>query len=130
MRTIYASQIEQAVCDAMLQAHFRMDAAIGAAVTQAAKKEHTELARSILGQILDNYAIAAREQIPICQDSGMTLIYAQVGQQVQINGDFEESIQAGVRRAHQEGYLRASVVKDPLFHRDNTGERLMKSGIR
>lgn len=120
MRTIYASQIEQAVFDTMLQAHFRMDTAIDCAVKQAALAENTELARSVLGQILENYDIAAREQIPICQDSGMTLIYAEVGQQVYIEGDFEPAVNEGVRRAHKEGFLRASVVKDPIFHRDNT----------
>lgn len=122
MRTLTAPQIEQAVRDALFQAHFQMDSAIDCAVKGRALEEKTDLARSVLNQISENYAIAAAERIPICQDSGMTLIYAQVGQQVYIQGDFETAIQAGVRRAHQEGYLRASVVKDPLFHRDNTGD--------
>lgn len=122
MRTIEAVQIENAVRDAMMIAHFRMDPAIDCAVKSALETERTELARSVLGQISENYAIAAAEQIPICQDSGMTLIYAEVGQQVMIQGPFEQAVQAGVRRAHKEGYLRASVVKDPLFHRANTGD--------
>ena len=120
MRTINASQIEQAVCEAMLKAHFQIDKAIECAVNKAQLREKTELARSVLEQISENYVIAVREKLPICQDSGMTLVYAEVGQQIFIEGDFEEAVNAGVRRAHKEGYLRASVVKDPIFHRENT----------
>ena len=122
MRIINANQIEQAVCEAMLQAHFHIDASIDCAVKRAMQKEKVTLAQNVLNQISENYAIAAREEIPICQDSGMTLIYARIGQQVYIEGDFETAINAGVRRAHKEGYLRASVVKDPLFRRENTGD--------
>ena len=120
MRVISNDQIEQAVYEAMFKTHFRIDHSIDCAVREAALKEKTDLARMVLGQITENYAIAAQEEIPICQDSGMTLVYAEVGQQVNIQGDFEEAVNAGVRRAHKEGYLRASIVKDPLFHRGNT----------
>jgi len=120
MKEIYASQIEDAVCQALLDAHFSISSDIESAVCQAAKKEAMAQARVVLQQITDNYVIAREESLPICQDSGMTMIWAEVGQEVHINGDFETAVNKGVRRAHKEGYLRASVVRDPLFDRSNT----------
>jgi len=120
MKEIYASQIEDAVCQALLDAHFSISSDIESAVRQAAKKEAMAQARVVLQQIADNYVIAREESLPICQDSGMTMIWAEVGQEVHINGDFETAVNKGVRRAHKEGYLRASVVRDPLFDRSNT----------
>lgn len=122
MREITATQIEQTVCGLLLTAHFCIDPAIGRAVAAAAERETGELPRAVLGQIAENYRIAAEDRVAICQDTGMTLVYAELGQEVHILGGFEAAVQAGVRRAHAEGYLRASVVRDPLFDRVNTGD--------
>lgn len=122
MQEITATQIEQAVCEVLLTAHFQIDPAISRVVGEAAQKETGALPQNVLSQIAENYQIASEQSIPICQDSGMTLIYAEVGQDVHIAGDFESAIQSGVRRAHKQGYLRTSVVCDPLFNRTNTGD--------
>lgn len=122
MREITASQIEQTICSTLLTAHFSIDPAIAQAVKAAAGQETAGLPRSVLAQISENYQIARQDQLAICQDSGMTLVYAEVGQEVHITGDFEAAVQAGVRRAYKEGYLRPSVVRDPLFDRANTGD--------
>lgn len=122
MKEICASQIEGAVCRTLLSSHFSICCDISQSISMATQVEPLDSSAVILQQILENYTIAAQEQIPICQDSGMTLIYAEVGQDAHITGCFEDAVNAGVRRAHREGYLRASVVRDPLFHRDNTGD--------
>lgn len=84
-----------------------------------AKENEVGLASSILGQIIQNDEIAAQEQIPMCQDTGITIVFVEIGNDVHINGDLNEAIQEGVREGYQDGYLRKSVVMSPL-HRVNT----------
>ena len=79
------------------------------------------MGRNILDQILENAAIAARETMPICQDTGLTVVFAEVGQDVRIvGGGFEDAVNEGVRRGYVDGYLRKSCVAEPLFERKNT----------
>lgn len=122
MKEISAEQIEGAVFEALLSAHFSISPDIEDAVRKAAQREAMPQTRVVLRQIAENYVIAREEALPICQDSGMTMVWAKVGQEVHINGDFEKAVNQGVRRAHQEGYLRASVARDPIFDRSNTGD--------
>lgn len=90
------------------------------AMKQAFETEKSEIGRKILNQLQDNLKIADEEKIPICQDTGMAVIFMEIGQQVFFEGDFlEDAIQEGVRQGYREGYLRKSVVKDPIF-RENT----------
>jgi fumarate hydratase subunit alpha len=89
---------------------------------RAREAEESVLGRQILCQLEENLRIAEEDQIPICQDTGMAVIFMKVGQEVHIDGgNLEEAIQEGVRQGYQEGYLRKSVVKDPIF-RKNTGD--------
>ena len=90
------------------------------ALCRAAASEESELGRKILSQLQENLAIAGEEMIPICQDTGMAVLFIEIGQDVHFTGgDFEEAIQEGVRRGYTDGYLRKSVVGDPLI-RENT----------
>lgn len=87
------------------------------------EEEESEVAKNILGQILENDKIAANENVPICQDTGLAVIFLEVGTEVKINGDIYEAINEGVRRGYKKGYLRNSVVRHPLDRvntKDNT----------
>ncbi len=91
-------------------------------LAEAFKSEQSILGKEVLGQLLDNLRIAGEDMIPICQDTGMAVIFIEVGQEVRFEGGYiEEAIQSGVRQGYAEGYLRASVVADPLL-RANTGD--------
>lgn len=120
MKEISSGQVEKAVYDIVLEANYQISPDIRQAVEKAAAEEETATGRSALGQILENYDIASRDEVAICQDSGMTVIFAQVGQDLHIAGGFVDAVNAGVRKAHTEGCLRASVVAEPLFERKNT----------
>lgn len=94
------------------------------AMRKAYEKESKPLAKQILGQLLENLEIAGTDMIPICQDTGMTVVFLKIGQDVHFEGgSVEEAVNEGVRRGYEEGYLRKSVVGDPLLRvntRDNT----------
>ena len=93
------------------------------ALAQAREREPSALGREVLGQLLENDRIAAQEQLPICQDTGMAFLFVEYGDKVVIeNGSFEEAVQEGVRQAYRDGYLRKSVVSDPVIDRVNTGD--------
>ena len=90
------------------------------ALKKASETEESELGKKILGQLMDNLDIADKEMIPICQDTGMAVIFMEIGQDVHFEGDvLEDAINEGVRLGYTEGYLRKSVVKDPIL-RENT----------
>lgn len=100
---------------------------IGEDITNALKsalnREESPVGKSVLAQIIENDKIAAEEQLPLCQDTGMAVLFAEYGDKVVIeNGSFEEAVQQGVRLAYREGYLRKSVVDDPVFDRINTND--------
>jgi len=78
-------------------------------------------AKDILGKIINNYEIAQRDNVPICQDTGVACVFIEIGQEVHVTGDLNEAINEGVRQGYRDGYLRASVVEDPL-RRKNTGD--------
>ncbi|MDR2657438.1 MAG: fumarate hydratase [Oscillospiraceae bacterium] len=104
----------------ILDAEFNIGDDVRSSLQAALLREPTAPARLALEQILENQRIAANEQTPLCQDTGMIVVFARLGQNVHIDGGFEEAIQSGARAAFHEGYLRASVVADPLFGRINT----------
>lgn len=92
-------------------------------IKEAHAKEESEVGKKILGQIIENDDIAAKEQVPMCQDTGIVVIFVEVGTDVKINGDIYEAINEGVRRGYEKGYLRKSVVRHPLDRvntKDNT----------
>lgn len=90
------------------------------ALKSARENEQSDVGKSVLSQIIENDEIAAAEQIPLCQDTGMAVLFVEYGDKVAVDGDFEQAVQEGVRRAYIDGYLRKSVVDDPVFDRLNT----------
>ena len=121
MREISAQAVADEVKRLFLEASFCIGPDVEAAVSAGIKAEPSPAGRAALEQILENYHIARDERVAICQDTGLAVIFAEVGQDAHIvGGSFEEAVNAGVRAAYDEGYLRKSVVAEPLFARVNT----------
>ncbi|MBR5109782.1 MAG: fumarate hydratase [Clostridia bacterium] len=123
MREIPVSQITAKVKELFLTASYQIGPDVEAAVRAASETEPSPIGRSVLCQLCENYQIARDERVAICQDTGMAVLFIDVGQDVHFTGGgFEDAVQDGVRQAYTEGYLRKSVVDDPLFDRKNTGD--------
>lgn len=121
MRTIQSSLLTQAVAELFIECSYVIGDEVRAAIDEAKASEPSPIGRNTLEQISENYRIAGAERIAICQDTGLSVIFAQVGQDAHIEGlPFEEAIQQGVREAYLQGYLRKSIVSDPVFDRVNT----------
>lgn len=122
MRTIYTDTIIENIKEMCIEANLRLSPDMERAVRQAEKEEDSTIGKQILGQLCENLVIAGEEKIPICQDTGMAIVFVRLGQDVHIDGgNLTDAIQEGVRQGYREGYLRKSVVKDPLL-RENTGD--------
>ncbi len=120
MRTIQVEKVTQAIKEMCIEANHYLAPDMEYAMKRAAEQEESPLGKQILGQLQENLKIAGQDRIPICQDTGMAVVFAEVGQDVHFEGgSLEEAIQEGIRRGYVEGYLRKSVVKDPLI-RENT----------
>lgn len=120
MRTIQISEITDNIKEMCIEANHFLSKDMKQALNEAAETENSPLGKQILGQLQENLQIAGEDMIPICQDTGMAVIFMEIGQEVHFEGgSLEEAINEGVRRGYVEGYLRKSVVKDPLF-RENT----------
>ena len=119
-RTIAAETITAAVKQLFLDCNYDIGGDILAALKNAREQEASPVGRSVLDQIIENDAIAAEERIPLCQDTGMAVLFVEYGDKVCVDGDFEEAVTEGVRQAYRNGYLRKSVVSDPVFDRVNT----------
>ncbi len=120
MREIDISEITKEIKEMCIQANYVLSSDMQTKLQNAVQKEESLLGIKILKQLEENLKIAKSDQIPICQDTGMAVIFIKIGQEVHIiNGDLEEGIQKGVREGYQEGYLRKSVVNDPIL-RENT----------
>ena len=121
MRQISAETIRKKVYDLILQASYHIGDDVCRAVSEAREKEPSPAGRAVLGQLLDNYAIAREENVAICQDTGMCVIFLEIGQDAHVTGgDLNEALNQAVHDAYTEGYLRKSVVRDPLYQRENT----------
>ena len=120
LRTIAAETITAAVKQLFLDCNYDIGGDILAALKNAREQEASPVGRSVLDQIIENDAIAAEERIPLCQDTGMAVLFVEYGDKVCVDGDFEEAVTEGVRQAYRDGYLRKSVVSDPVFDRVNT----------
>jgi len=123
MREIQSSMITDAVRDLCIEANSFLPSDIKNRLNKACAEEPWPLAGSILGIIRDNFEIAEEKRVPICQDTGMACVFVEIGQDVHVNGNLEEAIHEGVRRGYTDGYLRKSVVRDPLDRvntKDNT----------
>lgn len=120
MRTIKTDEIIENVKEMCIEANHYLTPDMEEALKTAAQSEKAPLGKQILGQLKENLEIAAEEMIPICQDTGMAVLFVEIGQEVHIEGgSLTEALQEGVRRGYTEGFLRKSVVKDPLI-RENT----------
>lgn len=120
MRTIRTTEITEQIKEMCIEANYFLAPDMRQAIEDAASAEEAEIGRYILGKLCENMKIAGDDMIPVCQDTGMAVIFMEIGQDVHFEGgDLEDAINEGVRRGYQEGYLRKSVVGDPLI-RENT----------
>ena len=121
MRSIDSKVIEDTVARLCIEANLRLPPYVINAIERAEKAEPWDGAKRILSLLGDNVRIASEKTLPVCQDTGMACVFVELGQDVHIEGDFEQAVNNGVRRGYGEGYLRKSVVCDPLC-RVNTGD--------
>ena len=121
MREIHVGSVTEAVRDLCLTANYDLPADVAAALERAREAEESPLGRQILGELLENAAIARQDRMPMCQDTGVVHVFVELGQDVRLTGgDLKAAIDEGVRRGYEAGYLRKSVVDDPIFRRVNT----------
>lgn len=121
VRTIQAEQITQEVAQMCKEAAYYLPGDVFAALERGRLSEKSPVGREVLDQIITNAKIAKEEDRPICQDTGMTIVFVELGQDVHIEGgNLNDAINAGVAKGYTEGYLRKSVVAEPLFDRKNT----------
>lgn len=119
---ITASQIIETVKKLCIEVNYYLGSDCVTALNSAMKAEKSDLPKEIIGQMIENIKIAGKENMPICQDTGIAVIFAELGQDAEIKGGgITEAINEGVRQGYKEGYLRKSIVKDPL-RRENTGD--------
>lgn len=121
MRTVTAAEIRDAVKNACIEANRVLPPDLEACLRGCKQRETEEMAAGILQDLADNLDAARSMELPICQDTGMVVVFAEVGQDLHIQGDFEAAVNEGVRAGYQAGYLRCSVVADPL-KRVNTND--------
>ncbi len=120
MRTVDVADLTQNIKEMCIEANHFLSEDMKKAFTTAEQKEKAPLGRQILQQLQQNMEIAAQDMIPICQDTGMAVVFLEVGQDVHLTGgNVEDAVNEGVRQGYVDGYLRKSVVKDPI-HRENT----------
>lgn len=121
MREIKAGDITEAVARLCLRANFELDEAVLATLKQAQQTEVSPLGKEVLGQIMENARMAARENLPLCQDCGTAVIFLEIGQDTHIvDGDLYTAVAEGVRQGYTQGYLRKSIVSQPFSTRINT----------
>ena len=122
MRSIQVEKVRDAVRDMCIEANYSLSPDMRCVFEKAGQEEKSPLGRQILNQLSENLEIAKKDEIPICQDTGMAVVFLEVGQEVHFEGgSLEEAVQEGIRLGYTEGYLRKSVVGDPVL-RVNTGD--------
>ncbi|GFI01760.1 fumarate hydratase [Lachnospiraceae bacterium 64-25] len=120
MRTIHVEEIVTKIKEMCIEANYYLTEDMKEALKHSVKEEEAPIGKQILGQLEDNLEIAAKDKIPICQDTGMAVIFLEIGQDVHIEGGvLTDAVNEGVRQGYREGFLRKSVVSDPIF-RENT----------
>ena len=123
MREIDVSEVVALVSSLYQEANFSLPPDVIEALEAALEREESSLGRDVLETLLKNAVIAGRERVPLCQDTGLATVFAEVGQEVHFTGgSFAEAVDAGIAKAQAEGFLRASVVRDACFERVNTGD--------
>lgn len=120
MRTVHTDKVRDAIKEMCMEANLVLSNDVEGRLYTAEKNEISALGKKIVSQLRENMEIAKKEGIPICQDTGMAIVFLEIGQEVCLKGDYiENAVNEGVRRGYQEGYLRKSVVGDPII-RENT----------
>ena len=123
VREVEVSQITSAVRELCMEICYRVPPEVVELMRRAREREESPLGRQILDRLLENQELAAEGEYPYCQDTGFTVVFVEVGQDVHVaGGDLYEAIDAGVASGYSDGYLRGSIVRDPLFERRNTGD--------
>jgi fumarate hydratase subunit alpha len=121
MREINVKEVTETISRLLQDACYRLSADMVAALTAAGQKEESPVGRGVFARLLENAEIASRGEVPLCQDTGMAVVFLELGQEVHlVGGDLSAAVQEGVRRAYGEGYLRKSVVTQPFSARVNT----------
>ena len=122
MREISVNMVRDTIERLCIEANYYLPKDVKRAICKCREKEDWDIAKGVLDNIIENYEIADKESVPICQDTGMACIFLEIGQEVHfIDGSLYEGVHEGVRRGYEKGYLRKSVVKDPV-RRGNTGD--------
>ena len=119
MREINSDEITKVIAELCVEANLHLPSGMKECITQSIEREESPLCKSVLGDIANNIDCADELGVPICQDTGMAVVFAEVGQECHINGSFEEAVNAGVAKGYVDGRLRLSIVGDPL-ERKNT----------
>jgi len=121
VRELDVDQVTEAVRAMCITANYDLPADVYDALVRAKEAEESPVGREVLGQLVDNADIAVADRVPICQDTGFAVIFAEVGQDVHLGGgDFEAAVNEGVRQGYGDGYLRKSVAEEPAHARRNT----------
>ncbi len=124
MRNINVKELTSNIKEMCIEANYNLSSDMAQKINEAIKAEESELGKKILNQLLENLEVAKEDNVPICQDTGMAVIFVEVGQEVHFEGgNYEDAINEGVRQGYKEGYLRKSVVSDPILRvntQDNT----------
>ena len=121
MRVVNTEIIKDKVCELFQKANYKLPDSVKDAIAKYRDSESDDRARSILSKLEENLDAADEINVPICQDTGMAVVFIEIGQEVFLQGELlEDAVNEGVRKAYDEGYLRKSVVDDPLFDRKNT----------
>jgi fumarate hydratase subunit alpha len=123
VRTVDVADVTAAVAGACIKINYFLPDDMKAALTRARDEEESPTARAVLDVVLENAEIAAQGEFPYCQDTGYTVVFCDVGQDVHfVGGDLTDAINEGIRRGYAEGFLRGSIVATPLWGRKNTGD--------
>jgi fumarate hydratase subunit alpha len=123
LREISADTISETVARLLFEANTLLGVDVVAAFEHGVVCESSPAGRDVLGQLLENAELARRSGVPLCQDTGLAVVFLEIGQDVHVvGGDLREAVQAGARRGSKDGYLRASVVSPPVIRRVNTGD--------
>lgn len=122
MREIHINEIISAIREMCIEANYNLNDDIRGALESGLTREDSPIAKSVLGDILKNADIAKDERVPICQDTGMAVVFMEIGQEAAIvGGSLRDAVDEGVRQGYEDGWLRKSVVRDPI-RRGNTGD--------
>lgn len=122
MRIIEIEQITQAVAKLSMDANFYIPDDVRSQIKKMRELEESEVGKTIIDQILKNQDISSDEQMPICQDTGFAVVFVEIGQDVKVNGDIKDAISKGIAKGYTEGYLRKSILIDPLKRSPNSGD--------